>query len=56
MELRDDVNAATGPADATTALQSAHTATIGLVPAITTLATPVSSQSRTVTGLLFVKQ
>ena len=45
MEPRDDVDAATGPADATTALQSAHTATIGLAPAITTLATPVSSHS-----------
>ena len=45
MEPRDDVDAATGPADATTALQSAHTTTIGLAPAITTLATPVSSQN-----------
>ena len=53
MEPRDDVDAATGPADATTALQGArattiattalqstHATTIGLVPAVTTLATP----------------
>ncbi len=45
MEPRDDVDAATGPADATTALQSAHTASIDLAHAVTTLATPVSSQA-----------
>ena len=44
MEPRDDVDAATGPADTTTALQSAHTASIDLAHAVTTLATPVSSQ------------
>ena len=43
MEPRDDVDAATGPADATTALQSAHTTSIDLAHAITTLTTPVSS-------------
>ena len=45
MEPRDDVDAATGPADATTALQGARATTIDLAPAVTTLATPVSSQS-----------
>ena len=60
MEPRDDVDAATGPADATTALRSAHTATtalqsahtasIDLAHAITTLTTPVSSQCVCVTG------
>ena len=45
MEPRDDVDAVTGPADATTALQGARATTIDLAPAVTTLATPVSSQS-----------
>ena len=44
MEPRDDVDAATGPADATTALQGARATTIDLVTAVTTLATPVSGQ------------
>ena len=43
MEPRDDVDAVTGPADATTALQGARATTIDLAPAVTTLATPVSS-------------
>ena len=45
MEPRDDVDAVTGPADATTALQSVDATTIDPVPAVTTLATPVSSQA-----------
>ena len=44
MEPRDDVDAVTGPADATTALQGARATTIDLASAVTTLATPVSSQ------------
>ena len=45
MEPRDDVDAVTGPADATTALQGARATTIDLAPTVTTLTTPVSSHS-----------
>ena len=43
MEPRDDVDAATGPADATTALQGARVTTEP-VPAVTAHVTPLSSQ------------